>query len=233
MSNGRWSNDEVLACIKVSRLPVQVCWHIGTLKIEDRGWGSHEGSCLSVSVDPIAWRSIAGLDGPLNQFKKPGATFVDAHTCLRVKPLMREILTWGTRERYVVRKQVYRIAWFDSEREKWSHFTFLDEQQAKREFRSFREEELDQVRYSSFVGYVPTARMTERMRHTTLPLAFVRDFALMIFVDEQVPEADGVWWRDHYDPAGLSAPRGAIFERQIPSWSSTLVPSSHPDTPSQ
>ena len=44
------------------------------------------------------------------------------------------------------------------------------------------------------------------------------------WVAECVPELDGVWWEDTFDPDGLSAPRGVLVMARITEWIGSASP---------
>lgn len=209
---------EVLRWLRKSLIPYRRVWHIGTLRREAKGWDSYEGDGLSVSLDPDAWRVIARLSGPLYRLEKEQAAFLDAYRCLSLLPLMRSVWKWALREQYVERRRVYRVDWYDLEKEDWRRFSFLSQQEAREEYLSLRLATPHGARYNTFLGYVPTEKMRVRAHHRMLPLAFVRDFALSFYVEDHLPEIDGLWWEEENDPMGLSAPRGVIFTHQLGSW---------------
>jgi hypothetical protein len=200
-------------------------WHIGSLRREEKGWDSHEGDGLSVSLDPNAWRCIARLKGLLYRLEKEQAAFLDIYRCLSLTPLMRAVWKWALRKQYVERRRVYRVDWYDLEEEEWRWFSFLSEQQAREEYQSLRLATPPQyIRYNQFFGYVPMEEMRLRAHHRTLPLAFVRNFALIFYAEDHLPEIDGLWWEEKHDPSTLSAPRGVIFTHQLSSWKCEAYP---------
>jgi hypothetical protein len=102
-------------------------------------------------------------------------------------------------------------------------FRFLDEAEAEDEARGYLEADLDGDELEAAVaqavrrtaGYVPTARLAERMRHERgVPLALAVDLAVVAYAEE-VLDLDGVWWEDAYGPARYSAPRGVLFARRL------------------
>jgi hypothetical protein len=197
-------------------------WHIGTTILTQKKPDSHAGSGLAVSRHPQSWRRIAGLAAPLFRFEKASGAFVDMHACLRLPQLMREVWAWAQAERYVTWQPLYQVRYYDTEEEGWHLLPFLDEGQARAEYRALRDDERE-AQFDTLLGYAPTERMRAAMLHSTPPLAFVQDFALFLFAEAQEPRLDGVWWADEHRPELLSAPHGAIFRHQLPSWRKTLA----------
>ncbi len=216
--------ENVLRDLRESLISHGRVWHMGTLQREEKGWESHEGDGLSVSLDPDIWRRLARLSGSLYQLEKEQAAFLDAYHCFSLPPLMRAVWKWGLREQYVERRKVYRVDWYDFEEENWRRFSFLSGPEARAEYRSLRLTTPQDVRYNTFVGYVPTNKMRLRAHHRALPLAFVRDFALSFYAQDHLPEIDGLWWEEQHDPNAFSAPRGVIFTHQLSSWKCFACP---------
>lgn len=194
-------------------------WHIGTLDSAEKGTDSHHGDGLAISLHPDIWREIARLAGGQIRLQKENATFVDMLTCLRDARVMREVWAWSLEQGYVERGPVYTVHYYDSEDEEWHRIPFLKEEVARAEYVGM-DLPSRQKRYSV---KSETNRSTERMRqramHSTSPLAFVNDFALLFFIEDHLSEVDGVWWNHILDPLRLSAPFGTIFQAKLSSWS--------------
>lgn len=210
--------------LRKSLISHRAVWHVGTVRREEKGWDSHDGDGLSVSLDPDAWHRIAHLSGPLYRLQKEQAAFLDAYHCLSFEPHMRSVWKWALREQYVERKRVYRVDWYDVEKEEWHRCSFLSQQEAREEYLSLRLPMSQDARYNMFVGYVPTEKMKLRTHHQALPLAFVRDFALSFYVEDHLPGIDGLWWEEENNPIALSAPRGVIFTYQLSTWKCERYP---------
>src|SRR5260370_26274411 len=113
---------EILTLLRECLVFHQVVWHVGTLREEEKGWDSHEGNGLSISLDPHTWCFIAHLRGPLYRLEKERARFIDAYRCFSAVPLMRSIWQWALREQYVERQPIYRVAHYYVEQECWLQF---------------------------------------------------------------------------------------------------------------
>jgi len=210
--------QEVLTMMRRHVLAYRRVWHIGTLDSAAKGTDSHHGDGLAVSLHPDAWSDIARLAGRQIRLEKETAAFVDMLTCLRDVHVMREVWSWSLEQGYVERGPVYTVHYYDSEDGMWCHIPFLKEEVARAEYVGM-DLPSRQKRYSV---KRETNRSTERMRqramHSTSPLAFVNDFALLFFIEDHISEVDGVWWNHILDPFRLSAPFGTIFRSKLSSW---------------
>jgi hypothetical protein len=196
-------------------------WHVGTTVLAQKKPDSHAGSGLAVSLHPRSWRRIAKLAGPLFRFEKANGVFADMRACFGLPQLMQQVWDWAQQEDYAQWQPLYHVTYYESEAEERRRFTFTEKGQALAEYEALQEDDLD-ARYEEGFDYAPTARMRVEMMHTTPPLAFVRDFAVFLFLEHRLPRLDGVWWDDTHRPELLSAPHGAIFRHQLSSWSKFL-----------
>lgn len=211
-----WKEQEVGAYLEKTRLRFSPVWHIGTFDPAKKCRGSHEGNGLSVSLHPEAWKRITPLDGDLYRMDKPTTAFVDVLACLKQRQLMSWMWEWAMDDGYVEQRRIYRVEYYDDEIADWILLAFLDEARAREEFLSVQDD-LEEVRFRSLLDYVPTRMMAQEVLHDELPLAFVRDFALLCYVAHNFPRFDGLWWQDRLAPAVYSAPRGMIFPSHLPS----------------
>jgi hypothetical protein len=215
-----------LARISSHLLPIPRVWHVGTFNPADKGRGSQEGAGISVSLHPQAWQRIAHLSGEVYCLTKPSAGFVDVRRCLRDRSIMRAVCRWAAEQGYVERRTIYRFTYYDDEQEDWLQPSFLAHRETREEYDSWKEALASPVSLHTFQGYAPTARMTRRALHDQPPLALVKDFALAFFVEDLLPEIDGLWWDDDYRPSVLSTPRGALFAHKLALW--TVARVQHP-----
>ena len=200
-------------------------FHVGRLDPTAKGNDSYEGEGLSVSRHPEDWRAIARLgDAPVWDVDTRAARFLDFHAFRRGKAAIKPACDWAVEQGYLERSRVYVVTVPDEEGEGGSLvFRFLDPTEAEDEARGYLEADLGGDELEAAVaqavrrtlGYVPTARLAERMRHERgVPLALAVDLAVVAYA-EDVLGLDGVWWEDAYDPAGYSAPRGVLFARRL------------------
>lgn len=199
-------------------------FHVGRLDPAAKGTDSHEGEGLSVSRHPEDWRVIARLgDAPVWDVDTREARLLDFHTFRRDKTALGAACGWAVEQGYLERGRVYVVTVPDEEDGGSLVFRFLDPTEAEDEARGYLEADLDGDELEAAVaqavrrttGYVPTARLAERMRHERgVPLALAVDLAVVAYA-EDVLDLDGVWWEDAYDPALYSAPRGVLFARRL------------------
>jgi hypothetical protein len=199
-------------------------FHVGRLDPAAKGTDSHEGAGLSIARHPEDWRAIARLgDAPVWDVNTRDARFLDFHAFRRDKVAVGTACDWAVEQGYLERGRVYVVTVPDEEEGGSLVFRFLDEAEAEDEARGYLAADLDGDELEAAVaqavrraaGYLPTARLAERMRHERgVPLALAVDLAVVAYA-EDVLDLDGVWWEDAYDPALYSAPRGVLFARRL------------------
>lgn len=208
-------------------------FHIGTLNESDRGRNfkkSYEGNCLSVSVTPHAWQQIAKLGGyDLHELTKDGGKLVDINAT-KESDEFAQIVEWGKANALVEEREVFK-GWELNEDEEWV-FTYFDSVQ----------EALDELdmdgEYEGKIGRMPHPRGHKAIEPVTVHAGTpalsqivgyefqaaenVDDFLIMAFA-RQLPDVDGVWWNDEYDPDGYSAPKGGIFPHKVTEWQAVEI----------
>jgi len=204
----------------------EMVFHIGTLVPAARGRNTGgtgvEGHCLSVSACPHAWRFIARLGGnPLWEMTRQGAFFVDL-TAVRERGLVDPVIDWAKEEKLVSEASFWRAWRFEADSGRWIGALLRTEEAA-----------LEESGYGEGPDGRPGAEAvsvpvgTWKLGHVTgaklRPDEDATEYALLAFA-MQVPGAEGVWWRDPYDPDEESAPKGAIFPERIRGWKRRQVP---------
>lgn len=210
--------------LDVSDLPM-VClprvWHVGTLD-PSKKWchgDSYEGSGLSVSLDPEAWKEIARLGGLpthlLSKARQPGR-FVDRHALderilalLRSEAIAEGLLEPATR---------YQVSYFDTECDSVRRFLVASKALADEEAEDLGDDSDAKVTPLEILVATPALH---RVVGQVCDDLICEDMALTVLL-EQAGICDGIWWNDVHDVAGLSAPRGVIFKTALPAW--TCVP---------
>lgn len=190
-------------------------WHIGTMEPADRGQrgASLEGPCLSVSVDPLAWRRIARLGGGrLWRLVSPEPVLVDVYATLDAQE--GQIFDWARRMGYVLPGVGYRAWRFDDEIEEWCYSLHATRADAENET---QEDEgpagvpaVEQI--ALVTGTVALAE------YCSVPLGHVleaRTWMMLPWIDAHCPEALGPWWDEAYTPRQLSAPRGGVLPSRL------------------
>lgn len=188
-------------------------WHVGSFKAKAKGRDSYEGSGLSVSLHPGAWRRIAKLGGKCWLLQRDGNAFLDALALSEAD--LAEVRAWGIANNYVFTAQLFRLDYADQDEngedvKRWSIFHTrrrADEEAA----------EYDDASVTEFEGLVGMAKLHKATRSRVDP-DICEDLLLTLYGD-LVLDLDGVWWAETLDPDNFSAPRGVIFPRKVPLWS--------------
>lgn len=196
-------------------------WHVGALDqgaqqplYHRRSKRSLEGSGLSVSEHPTAWRKIARLGGfPLWELrrcdKRPGQ-FVDM--LADEKQLVEAAVAAGL--------LVPRLAWqaehTDEDGAVWYSLHATQTEAA-------REIEDEDNPATPTQTWAPTAALSRRWAQDfTVKLDpfgdFVAQIAALYMLEDADLDIDGAWWNEDLDVYKLSAPRGVIFKRRLAAW---------------
>ena len=210
-------------------IQIDEVYHIGTIETEDRGMqakGSLEAFCLSVSLHPEDWSSIARLGGsPLWSMSRPGSLWLDV---LALEPHSRaEIESWAEQAGYVEPSTHWR-AWFSDEEGNWSFMRCDSLEAADREIDNPEDEGPcpDGSRIDLEEGY----RLTERgMRELERwqEASDAQDGMIILYARDVLAPAEprlaGLWWDETYDPGALSCPRGGILPARLSEFEAALI----------
>jgi hypothetical protein len=211
-------------------IALDVVYHVGTFDPSQKGQThnsqSLEGNGLSVSQHPQAWREIARL-GDESTWKMEGKTlnqFIDARALTAAH--WAAIMTWSVERGLACATEVLRVSWFDEEDDerRWMEFdASLPGAQANADAELAGYEDND-PRLERLPGWRSTPALDVRIGYA-VPGTLVQDMVLTVFTEDVLFEkgAQGVWWDDRLDPAALSAPRGVIHARALPSWTRRRV----------
>lgn len=199
-------------------------WHVGDMLVASKRRNSYEGTGLSVSVHPAAWRMIARgqVGGDTWLLEKPGARFLDALSLSQAQK--NKVLAWGHRQGYVAAADLWKWTYWDDELEEELHQIFPTREEAIAEADVDEEgDDFDSDCITAIAGHVSTPALDretlqDRPSHGT---ASVLDLLLPLYAD-QVLEIDGVWWSERLDPLAFSAPRGVIAPRRVSEWMASL-----------
>lgn len=221
--------------MKVPLLATAEVFHFGTLDPAQQpvAHGSLEGHCLSVSHCPEAWRRIARLGGTqLFSLRKPGARFVDVLKVYRTATLRKRIEVWAIEQGLAEWKTLYR-AWVQVEDASWAFMLAATPEQALAECSWDAEATQEEVEGPNGPGtaiepvtvLAGTAKLARRVRHYDLTVRDAFDYAMLCWIEDCLPDVDGAWWREAYDPAAYSAPRGGILPSRLAQWAVAAAPS--------
>ena len=191
-------------------------YHVGTMDINLKSSQSHEWNGLSISNCPQAWKEISGCYGTTwklvpNEIEASFLSFYDLD-----ENDISMIKNWSLESGYFASSIEYRVYWYDEEYEEehWFVFEESEKQEALDEYECRIAEEYEGVRFEEYSdGLTPTEQLMN-MSLTDVPVALYTDIAVMLYAEE-VLECDGVWWEERFDPLGLSAPRGVIFNSHL------------------
>lgn len=183
-------------------------YHVGELKFSKKNYSSYEGYGLSVSEYPDEWTKIALLSGVTFTLTKDVGKFLDYHEMTESD--WDDVIEWGISNGYVVRDEIYVTSWYDDEWEQVFEMVSASLQE-------LLDEDYDEEDIETRLDLLPTGLMHGRMNHE-VHLSSVRDYLLIMYVDDMLEEFDGVWWEDDFDVSLLSAPRGCILPRNLGKW---------------
>lgn len=187
---------------------LELVYHVGTLRPEDKGRRSYEGDGLSVSLHPEEWAAIARLGDTIWALHRAGARFLLAH---RLDEDQRAgVISWGAARGWVVHRRGWQISLDDDELGGRVSLRCLDEDEAAAEEASGAAE----IVACDVLVATPLFEDLTVQDGTIDPY----DPLLAAWVARTRPELDGVWWDDRYDPAAYSCPRGVIAPGSLHRW---------------
>jgi hypothetical protein len=165
-------------------------------------------------VHPHEWSYIAELGGGnLYRLLKSTGAFLDYHN---TNPEFRAFVqNWALEQKFGVLETRWRVEWYDSEIDDRRYLFANTESEALEEFDDLSADST--ATYGSVEVLCATAALATRVGFLPDP-----SLALMIATTcwvEDCTTLDGVWWEDTLDPMSLSAPRGVINLKSLPSWS--------------
>lgn len=208
-------------------------YHVGSLDPSRRGslhGSSQEGPCLSVSLCPEAWTSIARLGGSrLHEMRRDDAAFLDVLAAMEDPELGGVIVGWAEAEVLVVFREQWKAWRYDDEMEQWGYMLLDTRAEAEEEIDEFSRGPDGGPALELRMGYAATPELHRRLGIEPFDDAFALDFAAMLWARDAAPQLvgrtlDGVWFREDHAPEHMSAPRGGIFPEALRDWSATLLP---------
>lgn len=213
----RTQRTNISALAKAKTCARAKVWHVGTMNRADKRDDSQEGNGLSVSLHPQEWTRIARIGGgSLYLLKKPGAHFLDFHALNKEARIDLEL--WGLTFGWLQWEPRWEVQWYDDEAGGIRKMLCTCEESAKSELEGREDDNFGNMKEVK----VPclTERAVTRLGFQVDPLGAL-DLAATFYVEDET-DLDGVWWNDTLDPEGLSAPRGVICLKQLPTWAATL-----------
>ena len=188
-------------------------YHVGSMDINRKSSSSHEGSGLSVSVNPNEWQIInPRTSGDLFELTKKNGLFCDKHKLNKAHK--EAIIEWGVKQQYVTQQVTFRYYYYDDDLDSEVYQEFPTIELAKQE----ADEDGDIRPYKQ--GLQPTQKLEQATQQSKIDISSTFDYLLTVYV-EQVTDLDGIWWKDKLDVSKYSAPRGVIFNNKIQTWNIT------------
>lgn len=178
-------------------------FHVGDLDPSGRKAESYEGSGLSISIHPDEWARIARLGSPSRwQVTRPDGSPLKFAAWHDVPDADRDSLRqWAAEQGWVEERKVYQVSWFDDELDDTMTTDFTDRDDAEAEADAM-DVDVETVTVWRATTAFPEGRIPSNVDPT--------DALLAVWVRQQRPDLDGVWWDDTYNPAALSCPRGVL-----------------------
>jgi hypothetical protein len=194
---------------------------------------SYEGSGLSASNCPDAWRQIArgqvGGDEWHVAAKQGQLSLIDYHALSDRSDFRDTVKAYGLSAGWVEAVTVYRVTFFDDELAAEMICDFLSHQDA------LLEADEDEESISRIEGLRATPALCERANVSRIDPVCAFDQAALVYLEEHT-DAHGVWWEDATDPLRYSAPRGVIFQSALSAGLISVIKaeehimSGHPET---
>lgn len=220
MSNPKTGDDTAFPIRRFTEV-----YHVGTFEPKDKGarGSSLEGNGLSVSRHPESWVAIARLGGlpwwKLEKFGAQTGQFLDAHALK--KGHHQQVDDWALSQGLLQPLEIHELTWYDDELGTTLCAKYLDKEKALLELDCAIDEGSQSHALTSSSGLVQTEKLTDRIGFE-FDVSLARSMALTLFVEDKL-ELDGVWWNDLLSPSHLSAPRGVINRKKLPSWKVTKI----------
>ena len=198
-----------------STITLNKLYHVGSLDASKKRTGSYEGSGLSVSTHPDAWRQIARghVTGDTYQVSKPNNVFLNAHKLS--KQAKEAIAAWAVKAKLIEPVVIYRVSYYDDELESKVYSDYESLEDAKAE--AYNPSDIKTIKG----GYKSTDKLKSLTNNPRIDPTGILDYVLPIYAEAQ--GYDGVWWQDKLDPSRYSAPRGVILPSKVSSWNFTKI----------
>lgn len=193
--------------------------HVGTLDPETRtSRASLEGPCLSVSLDPDAWSSIARTAGPEWLLTRPGALWLDA--CALSDDQLSLISEWAIEEGFLERCDIWRAWHYDGESDDWGFSRHNTKEEAGYEVEGDDTGQAptdDGEPVDVEAGLRLTDAGMERLERWGDRLDGLDGAIILYAMDlaDRNPDLCGIWWNEDDNPLSLSCPRGGILPSRI------------------
>ncbi len=199
-------NFTVGKSLMIKSIILSLVHHTGTLNKNHKTKFSYEGDGLSVSIHPEAWVEIANLSGSDFILKKESGVFAEYYNFDR-----ETLIQWGLQDQLIEPCTLYKIE-FNDDSDVIRYTLHDDYNEALEEAGG----DIDLV--EEVDGHRPTEKMTSLIAVKTCHSTFEKHL-FGLYVQNNHPEIDGVWFDDNLDVSALSAPCGMIFSHKLDLWS--------------
>ena len=204
---------ESLSNTSLPSINLKKVYHVGSMDINRKSSSSHEGSGLSVSVNPNEWQKInPRTSGDLFELTKENGLFCDKHKLNKTHK--ETIIGWGVKQQYVTKQVTFRYYYYDDDLDSEVFQEFPTIELAKQE----ADEDGDIRPHKQ--GLQPTQKLEQTTQQSKIDTSSTFDYLLTVYV-EQMTDLDGIWWNDKLDVSKYSAPRGVVFNNKIQTWNIT------------
>lgn len=196
--------------MNIVTLKLNHLFHIGTLNIKDRSSYHAEGNGLSVSYTPHEWNKIARghLKGDLYEISKESPLFA-----LFDSENNKALAEWAIEKGYVTQAISISYSYYDDEMEETYIDLFESFEKAKE---SVCESEWDTLVEKPYLN--TTSKLRKLFGDVRVPTADPYYQLFGLYIEENHPEIDGVWFNFKFDPMRLSAPAGLLFNHKVSEW---------------
>jgi hypothetical protein len=170
----------------------------------------------------------------LHELSRTDGRFLDIYAAMGDGELRERALAWAREQGVIQERRMWRAWWFDDELVDWVSVMSPTREEALAEVMdgALIDEPNDLAAPGGHEAVEPvlvmvgTAKLNARIGWSRSDDRDMTDMALMLWAREVLPVEygvvlAGVWWRERYDPAGLSAPRGGIFPERLADWERT------------
>lgn len=190
-------------------------FHVGSMDISKRSQYQAEGKGLNVSVNPHEWCIIARgkVFGDFHKLNKSNAQFA-----LFDHSLVNDCYNWGVEKGYLKKVLNYTYSEYSDDLDEILSYEYGSLEEAKD---NVFEDYWDDI--EEHESYKTTAKMKKALCGTELPNYSPNTEIFLLYVKENHPELDGVWFNFKLDTFAYSAPSGIIFDHKIKEWSDVVV----------
>jgi hypothetical protein len=207
-------NHKLLTALhRVSAAKYSKIYHVGKLDSGKRAKPdqSLEGSGVSVSLNPNAWRKIARLSGDVYELTKANPKFLTYSNKTQATALK-----WSTANGYIKNAQRWTYEYFSGDLDDTVVLEFASREAAVEEAGDDLEN-IKEIKKGYELDKKGLAYWEKSFTSAPKADGFWGQILAIVWYAE-AKGYDGVWWDEIYDPTIYSAPRGVIFQDKLSTW---------------